>query len=218
MENTLLKEVGNVNKAKLFEAEQKFFKLYPGGTENPSWLALAKKHKVEKMHKLTQNYFAPEQFYDTDSVVEAMSKIASQSSLVSVFEKPKYRDLIKELNSKDRAKLAEGLREFLHGTKQHGFELMADLLGEYQLAKWPLLTVFGVYYRPSVEVLVKPTTAKAIIEYFELEGIKYTSKPTYDFYAAYSRSINEMKTLVSPELREDNGAFCGFLMIAMGSD
>lgn len=205
-----------MNKVKLIEAEHKFFMVYPGGFNDPRSLEIAKKHKVEKMTKMTQENFAPERFTNTDEIIESMSKIACQSSLVSVFEKPKFRDLLKELNSSEKKQLAEGLREFLHGEQSRGFDLMVDILSEYKLAKWPLLTIFGVYYRPSIEVFVKPTTAKGIIEHFELEGIKYTSKPTYEFYEAYKTKIHEMKAQAHPDLRVDNAAFCGFLMVAMG--
>jgi len=204
-----------MNKVKLLEAEHKFFMIYPGGFNDPRSLEIAKKHKVEKMTKMTQESFAPERFANNHEIVEMMSKIACQSSLVSVFEKPKFRDLLKELNSREKEQLAEGLYEFLHGEQERGFDLMVDLLAEYKLAKWPLLTVFGVYYSPDVEVFVKPTTAKGIIEHFDLEGIKYSSKPTYDFYKTYRKHIHEMKAQARPELRVDNAAFCGFLMVAM---
>jgi len=204
-----------MNKAKLIEAEGRFLTLYPGGFNNPQSLEIAKKHKVEKMTKLTQESFAPERFSDPDAVVASMSKIACQSSLVSVFEKPKFRDLLKELNSRERKELARGLGEFLHGEQCSGFALMTDLLSTYKLAKWPLLTIYGVYYNPTVEVLVKPTTAKGIIKHFELEDIQYSPRPTYEFYDAYRTRLHVMKALVSPELRADNAAFCGFLMVAI---
>lgn len=212
-----MKGVEGMNKARLLEAEGRFLTLYPGGFNNARSLEIAKKHKVEKMTRMTQESFAAERFSDPDEIVASMSKVAGQSSLVSVFEKPKFRDLIKELNSREREQLAQGLGEFLHGDQRTGFELMTDLLSEYKLAKWPLLTIYGVYYNPSVEVLVKPTTAKGIIKHFELEGIHYSPRPTYEFYDAYRTRIHEMKALVSPGLRADNAAFCGFLMVAMES-
>ena len=69
---------------------------------------------------------------------------------------------------------------------------------------------------PGTEVFVKPTTAKGIIEFFELKGIKYSARPTFEFYQAYREKIMEMKQAVHESLRVDNAAFCGFLMIAMG--
>ena len=204
-----------MNTAKLKEAEQRFFALYPGGFSHPAMQEIAKKHKVEKMNKLAQEGFAPHKFDDSSEIVDTMAKVVGQSSLVSVFEKPKFRDLCKSLSSHEWECLASGLREFLHGDQQVGFEQMADLLHEYKLAKWPLLTVCGVYFNPKYEVFVKPTTAKGVIEYFGLEGIKYASKPTYEFYALYRDRINQMKKEVDSSLGLDSASFCGFLMLSM---
>jgi len=116
------------------------------------------------------------------------------------------------LNDNEKERLAIGLREFLHGDQKSGFELMCRLLKEYKLAKWPLLTICPLYYRPDVEVFIKPTTTKVIIEYLELEGLKYSSKPTFEFYKAYREKINLMKEELDVSLRADNLSFCGFLM------
>jgi len=40
------------------EAEERFFIEYLGGFSNTSMLEIAKKHKVDKMNKLTQESFA----------------------------------------------------------------------------------------------------------------------------------------------------------------
>ncbi len=204
-----------MNKAKLKEAEERFFLKYPGGFSDPLMLEIAKKHKVDKMHKAAQESFAAENFDDPDKIVDSMSRIVGQSSLVSVFEKPKFRDLVKAISPGERALLSQGLREFLHGDQASGFGLMTGLLDEYKLAKWPLLTVCPVYYRPDVEVFIKPTTVKGVIEYFELEGLKYSPKPTYDFYRAYREQINRIKKEVDTSLQIDNTAFCGFLMMSL---
>ena len=204
-----------MNRTKLKEAEERFFMQYPGGFSDPLMLEIAKKHKIEKMNKLAQESFAIEQFENPSQIADSMSKIVSQSSLVSLFEKPKFRDLVKAMSDNEKERLSHGLKEFLHGDQKFGFELMSALLTEYKLAKWPLLTVCPNYYRPSVEILVKPTTAKGIIEHFELEGLKYSPKPTFEFYRAYREQINQIKKEVNPSLQFDNAAFCGFLMMSL---
>lgn len=204
-----------MNQTKLKEAEEKFIMRFPGGFSNPQMIELSKKHKVEKMKKTAQDSFMIEQFDFTDNIIESMGKIVSQSSLISVFEKPKFRDLMKVLSENEKKHLAHGLKEFLHGDQTFGFGLMTGLLQEYKLAKWPLLTVYPIYYRPSVEVFIKPTTAKGIIEYFELTGIKYNSKPTFEFYKAFREQILQMKQKVHSSLQVDNAAFCGFLMMTL---
>jgi hypothetical protein len=204
-----------MNKTKLRKAESAFLSQYPGGFAHPDMLEIVKKHKVPKMIKMVQDSFAPEQFDSTATIAEAMIKIASQSSLVSVFEKPKFRDAVRSMSDDEKEHLAYGLKEFLQGDQAKGFGLMAGLLQEYKIAKWPLLTVFSIYYRPSVEVFIKPTTAKGIIAYFELTGLTYSPHPTFDFYRAYREQILLLKQEVVESLQVDNAAFCGFLMMAI---
>lgn len=204
-----------MNIAKLKEAEKRFLMRYPGGLSNLLMLEIAKKHKVEKMKKLTQESFAVEQFEDPGKIADSIGKIVSQSSLISLFEKPKFRDLIKVISDNEKERLSYGLKEFLHGDQKFGFKLMSDLLAEYKLAKWPLITVCPIYYRPGVEVFIKPTTAKGVIEYFELEELKYSSKPTFEFYRAYREQISQMKKELDASLQSDNAAFCGFLMMSI---
>ena len=109
--------------------------------------------------------------------------------------------------------LTLGMKEFIHGDQEAGFEIMADLLSGYKLAKWTLITVCPYYYAPNIEVFVKPTTTKMIIDRFEFEGLKYSPKPTYAFYKAYKEKIGILKEKADESLREDNAFFCGFLML-----
>lgn len=204
-----------MNKAKLKEAEKRFFMRYPGGFSNPLMLEIAKKHKVEKMNNLAQSSFDIEHFENPRKIVDSMLKIISQSSLVSLFEKPKFRDLVNAMNLNEKERLSLGLREFLHGNQGFGFDMMASLLDEYKLAKWTLLTVCPVYYRPRIEVFVKPNTTKGVIRYFELDGLIYNPKPTFEFYRAYREQINQMKAEVDESLQIDNAAFGGFLMMSI---
>jgi hypothetical protein len=204
-----------MNRTKLKKAEERFLIRYPGGFSDPLMLEIAKKHKVEKMNKLALDSFAIEQFESPSRIIDSMYKIISQSSLVSIFEKPKFRDLVKNMSDNEKERLSHGLKEFLHNDQEYGFEQMTALLDEYKLAKWPLLTVCPNYYRPNVEVFIKPTTAKGIIEYFELEGLKYSSHPSFEFYRAYREQINQIKKEVAASLQFDTAAFCGFLMMSL---
>lgn len=207
-----------MNIKKLKQAEEKFLMHFPGGFENPLMLEIKKKHKPEKMTASARESFALEQFENPDAVVKAMGKIVAQSSMVSLFEKPKFRDLLKVVTDDQTAYLAAGLKEFLHGNQEYGFNIMAELLDQYRLAKWTLLTICPFYYRPDTEVFIKPTTVKNAIEFFELKGLVYRPRPTYEFYTAYREQINEMKKHVQPVLQVDNGAFGGFLMMSMEDD
>ena len=78
-----------------------------------------------------------------------------------------------------------------------------------------MLTVFGAYFAPDVEVFVKPTTTKSVIAYFEIDDLVYKPGPTYSFYKRYRDYINSMKSEVDGSLSPSNAAFTGFLMMSV---
>ncbi len=201
----------------LKSAEAQFLQRYPGGFHHPEMLAIGKKHLFEKRKEQVQEWFSYDRFVETDGTVisESMIKIVSASSLVSVFEKPKFRDIIRALSVEEKQHLADALQAQLHGDAQEGFESMISLLQPLRIAKWPILTVIPTYFRPTHEAFVKPTTAKNIITYFGVETLKYSPKPSWEFYCGYRDLILEMKSHVDPSLSSSNAAFCGFLMMTM---
>jgi len=170
---------------------------------------------MDKMVDLTHELFAKKSFSDPRAVANSMSKVISRSSMVSVFEKPRFRDVIPTLDGKRLTSLAEGLKNFLHGNRQKGFTAIVDVLTPAKLAKWSLVTVIPNYYWPDKEVFVKPTTAKGIIEQFELTGLTYKPQPTWEFYELYRNTILEMKSRVDKSIASSNAAFCGFLMMSL---
>jgi hypothetical protein len=204
-----------MNIKKLHQAEDAFLDRYPGGFANPEMIAIRKKHHLEKMFELTQDCFPKRNFKLPDLIVENLVKVVTRSSLISVFEKPKFRDFMRSLPPADRLTLTKGLEQLLHGDQQLGFETMLAVLKSGKLAKWSLMTVCPAYYHPEVEVFIKPTTAKDIIHTFELESLQYKPAPTWAFYQEYRAVINEMKSMVDPSLAAYNIAFTGFLMRSM---
>ena len=201
-----------MNLKKLHQAETFFFDQYPGGFSNPEMIALRKHHKLDQMVELAQDYFRERNFNHPDLIVDNMTRIITRSSLISRFEKPKFREFAQSLSPMERQDLVQGLDELLHGNEQTGFEILLAILQSWRLAKWPLMTVCQAYYRPEVEVFIKPTTTKGIIETLELKNLQYRPTPTWDFYERYRAAINEMKTKVDPSLSPYNIAFTGFLM------
>jgi len=204
-----------MNLKKLKQAEETFLKQYPGGFNNPEMVAIGKKHRVDKMVIMTQEGFSKVNFKTSDTILENMIKVTSRSSMVSVFEKPKFRDFANSLILQEKEAFVSGLKERLYGKEQQGFEIMLDVLKSGKLAKWPLITVFPAYFFPQTDVFVKPTTTKGIIEFFELKSLQYKPTPTWAFYEEYRAVINEMKSKVDPCLSPYNAAFSGFLMISL---
>lgn len=204
-----------MNVERLRQAELEFMIRYPGGFENEEMQEIAKRHRIDKISAKAKDLFAPDRFLFPEEIVASMTSLITKSSMVSIFEKPKFRDFVKLLRKDEKELLAKGLYEFLHGNQGFGFDLMVDVLSIGQMAKWTILTICPVYYAPDKEIFIKPTTTKFAISYFELEGLHYQPRPDYRFYAEYKKQLTEMKSRVSPLLSPNNPAFTGFLMNSM---
>ncbi|MBT8148663.1 MAG: hypothetical protein KJO24_01950, partial [Gammaproteobacteria bacterium] len=136
-------------------------------------------------------------------------------SMVSMFEKPKFRDFVKCLDSNEQHFLANAMKRLLHGKQETGFEALVELLATQKLAKWSLVSAVPAYFAPDVEVFVKPTTAKGVVAHFELDTLVYRPRPYWAFYQGYRSWINQAKKQVDHRLSPSNPAFTGFLMMAM---
>ena len=207
-----------MNLARLRQAERAFLQRYPGGFDNPEIVATrVRKHKPDQMIALAQESFSKGNFKHPDLIVQNMIKVISRSSIISVFEKPAFRDFASALSPDERDFLSSGLQELLHGDEQTGFEMILDLLKSRRLAKWTLMTVCQTYFHPQRDVFIKPTTVKGVIQYFELENLHYLPAPSWGFYDGYRTAFHEMKSRVALSLSPTNPAFSGFLwMIIRG--
>ena len=185
-----------MNYQKLKAAEAQFLQLYPLGFDDPEMQVIGKKHKMPQMIEQCQTAFTELAFNKPHVIVENMVKMVSRSSMVSMFEKPKFRDFVKSLSGDDINRLSEAFYEQLYGNHQEGFETLLDLLRTQKLAKWSLITILPNYVFPQQEVFVKPTTAKGVIAYFELEGLVYKPQPTWDFYQKYQALVLKTNILL----------------------
>lgn len=199
-----------MNKLKVLEA--KFYDHYPTGFDCEEMKAVEKKHKLEKFVEQTHERFSVEAFESTD-VIESFYKLINASTLVSRFEKPAFKNFISIISDVEKELLKEGLFEYLHGNEEKGFNLLVEVMTAYKVAKWPILTVLKGYYYPQEDLIIKPTTVKKILKYFEVTDIHYTSKPNYQFYVAYRVFLNNIKKEASKGVKPNNPAFSGFLMM-----
>lgn len=204
-----------MNSQTLRVAESKFMMMYPGGFDNPEMVEIGKKHRIDKLAAQVQEEFVKKNFKDIEEMSEKIIKLVSRSSMVSLFEKPKFRDHIRSLTLDEKSAFVGAVKELIYGNEEQGFDELVTLLKPYKLAKWTYISVFLAYYRPNYDVFMKPTTVKNIVKNFELEGLIYSPTPSYDFYKRYRDEINEMKTKVDPSLSPNNPAFSGFLMMVM---
>lgn len=204
-----------MNELRLKQAEHAFFSMYPEGFESPEMIEVGKKHKMERYVTFSHESFAPDKFENVEEIIENMIKLVSRSSMVSLFEKPKFRDAVRSMNIEQKASLANSLYKLLHGDEEKGFNQMLDILTGFKLAKWTLMTVFRCYYYPEDDLLYKPTTVKNIIKFLELEDLVYKPRPSYAFFKKYRDAINYMKQKVNPSLSTSNAKFSGFLMMSI---
>lgn len=204
-----------MNKKTLYMLENKFVSVYVDGFQPEELKRISKKHNVGKLVEYTQRICSLENLQKGMMVLPDVVKIITKSSMVSVFEKMRFRDDFNAFFEEEKEMFLFGLIEWLHGDEKTGFETLVSLLKPYKLAKWTIITAFKTYYNPSFDVFVKPTTVKNIIKVLELENIKYTPTPNYQFYASYRAYLNKMIKLVDKRLSPNTPAFSGFLMMAM---
>lgn len=205
-----------MNLKKLRDAEALFFQMYPGGFADEGLAHIGKKHNVGKLSEFAQTALAKKQFSKPATLLEDITRIVSRSSMVSMFEKPKFRDYVNGLARSDREVLIAGYKSMLHGSQKKGFEQVLAVLSEGKLARWSLMSIVAHHYRPQRDVFVKPTTTKNVIRHFELEGLEYKPRPSWAFYQGYREAIDTMKAKVHPSLSPNNAAFTGFLMMTTG--
>ena len=171
----------NINKLKIAEAH--FLQSYPDGFADAGLEKVGKRHRMDKMTLFAKEVLAKKEFDKPNTLLENMVKLVSRSSMVSLFEKPKFRDMVNDLNSDDRVRLVASYKKLFHGNQEKGLTEVVEFLAERKMAKWSLVTIGLVYYRPQKEVFVKPTTAKNIVQKLEL----LSDKSVLRFWVEYLR-------------------------------
>ncbi|NIB42331.1 hypothetical protein HBA55_22175 [Pseudomaricurvus alkylphenolicus] len=205
-----------MNLKKLKQAEAIFLAQFPEGFSDPGLDSVRKKHNVGNLTKYAKENLNREQFNQPQRVCDDIVKVITRSSMVSVFEKVKFRDFVKLLNSHDKEFLAQAFEKRLYGRqKRAGFEEIQAMLAPHKVAKWPILSAVPYYLTPNKEAFLKPTTAKKIIQYLELDHLQYTATPTWEFYRGYKKALDDVKKNVHPSISSNYAALSGFLMMSM---
>jgi len=204
-----------LNPRKLRQAEAAFLSKFPGGFDHPEMVRIGKTHKMDTMVALAQSCFSKKASRDIETYTDNMVKVVSRSSMVSMFEKPKFRDFVRRLDSNEQAFLVKAMHQILHGKQHLGFAAMVDLLQTEKLAKWSIISIIPAYYAPMQEVFVKPTTTKNVLKHFDVPDLVYKPLPSWDFYSQYRQLIHDAKASVDACLSPSNAAFSGFLMMSM---
>ncbi len=204
-----------MNLEKLKDVETEFLLQYPSGFQDAKFFPTMKKFDPSKLETFTKENLKKENFSNPSLVIDAFSQIIQKSVLVSLFDKLKFRDIKENLTSYEKDMLSIELYELLHGNQKNGFDGIVEFLSQYNLAKWTIISVILYYNDRQKEYFIKPTTTKNVIKYFEIKDLVYKPTPSFEFYNAYKKVLNEMKKNIHKSLYPDNAAFTGFLRIAM---
>lgn len=199
----------------LIAAEQDFYLQYPGGFNDPALIIIKKKHNTAKLSDYFNKVFDKPNFDYLEKIIEEMIKVVQKSTMVSLFEKPKFRDFVKSLSYEEKDLLSNGLYSLLYEDQEQGFNQMLFILQRGKLAKWTIISTFLYYSSPTTEVFCKPTTVKNIIKILEVDSLKYNPKPTYQFYVGFRNLIMEIKSMCDSKMGEDNAGISGFLMMSL---
>jgi hypothetical protein len=201
-----------MNIRKLKEDETLFLARFPEGFYDPGLAKIRKAHNVDRLADFARSKLRDLASARAGNLADTLLTIVTRSSMVSRFEKPPFRKLVEGLDSKGKRRLAEAFRKRLIGRKKReGFEEIVDLLAEHKLARWSLVSAVPFYCAPSTEAFVKPSTAKRIVTFLEVD-LDYRARPDWAFYCGYRKLILEIKGLVDPRLTPNNAATTGFLM------
>ncbi len=199
----------------LLEAEKDFYISYPEGINDPEIIKIKKKHNTIKLSDYFKKVFEKQNFDYLDTIIAEMIKIIQRSTMVSLFEKPKFRDFVNALSYEDKDILVGGLYSLLYEDQEQGFNQILFILQQGKLAKWTLISAFLYYSNPTNEVFCKPTTMKNIIKILEIDTLKYSPKPSYKFYCEFRDIILEIKSICNQKMGDDNAGISGFLMMML---
>lgn len=206
-----------MNMEKLKAAEAAFLSSYPLGFETPGLKEMVKKHDMTRITAFAQSALSPQALEDTEKAAEDLVRLMGRSTIVSVFEKAKFRGAVRSMTYGEREALMGFVRELLHGHEAMGFDGLCKILSRYGAAKWPAVTAPRCYYYPETDLVLKPTTVKNVIAQFELAGLQYTTRPGFAFYDRYRAAVQDMRARTAAPI---NGyalaGYSGFLMMAMG--
>jgi hypothetical protein len=204
-----------VNIEKLKEAERDFLARYPYGFDDEELVKIGKKHGLSKNTVYVKEVCSEENLKKGNKVFKDVAKVVNKSSLVSVFEKMRFRDFVQDATIFEQSEYVSAVFELIHGKQKEGFYRLVNLLSTHKLDKWPIISIYRVYYYPKKDVFMKPTVVKKVIDKLDLDDLVYVSKPDYVLYRKYRKAINEMKKEVDKSLYPNNPAFTGFLMMTL---
>ncbi|WP_083338717.1 hypothetical protein [Chromobacterium sphagni] len=180
-----------------------FLARFPGGFQDPDWLALARKHKsYAKAEALCQRELSRDKLDAAlasgklAEVTQACRQIISLATTVSTFEKIAFRNYMdyRDLN----LPFVESLRGALHDFGPDSFAAYVETLRlarndpKANAGKWPIVSCLLACFDPQFHVCVKPTTVKKVAARLGVD-IHYQATPGFECYQAVRQMVLDFK-------------------------
>lgn len=193
----------SISKAQVAQIEQDFLLRFPGGLQDPAWLALGKKHRstLQAMALFDTALSLPtlaaaiaQRRYG--EVIEACRQFVGRCTTISTFEKIAFRNYLAFGDVHEP--FVRSLHALLVRCDAASFDDFVDvlLLCRYDknanAAKWPLVTAFLAYSNPQQHVCVKPTTIKKLAARLGVD-IAYQAQPAYQTYQRVQAMVAQFR-------------------------
>ncbi len=149
-----------MNVQKLRQLEKEFLYVYPKGFESETLEGVKKKHKLLKTSEFFKMACSKESIESGLDSIDDIIMAVTKSSMVSVFEKIKFKDMIQSICKEEKFEFLDALYENIYGVEEERFKALVSLLSKYNMAKWPIVTCFRAYLNIQYDVFMKPTTVK----------------------------------------------------------
>lgn len=171
--------------------DKMFLQIFPLGLNDDHFTQLAKKHKSsDKILEMVKQIDLKQFDSDSPTVIRqniaTITKLVTKSTMISTFEKLAFKNYMQ--NASYHALFLKSLKELIMHNNEDQFNDFVDVLSlqknEYNanIAKWPIISFFLLYFNPNQEVLVKPTTIKKLAHFLNYE-IDYKPLPNFHTYA-----------------------------------
>jgi hypothetical protein len=184
------------------EAVARFLALFPGGFEDPAYLAEERNYKVEA-HELFSRLLSREirmaciAEQRVEPLVEAALQIDASTNLISPFEKAALRDGLKDLPGSLAFFAALSALIDSPAPSEGHFQALARAVEAIPAARgrvftWPIVTLFPFLASPGQHLFVKPTSTRA--EAYRLKHeLGYDSAPNWTTYASALSMAEKLK-------------------------
>ena len=177
------------------KCREKFLHFFPGGFHDATYLDWERDYKWQT-HERWQQALGKREFRALlrrnghREIAARAVRVEQQSrhSMIFSFEKMALRDATK--GSRGAKSFAEGLYEFLHGSRtlESRFIQWVDVVSalprrQTRVLTWPLVTVFGFVAQPESHLFLKPLVTRAAARAYGFD-LQYASRPNWNTYAS----------------------------------